>query len=116
IVQSRNHQPPPKPHTPPEKKKKNPPQRPATVSVSRENVAQTHAGHGSQRPDCVAGHVGLELRSVRKNYPFEGSSRFPGIKPNSGHRPALEPSLGASARPRQNGRVSKEALTHDGLI
>jgi hypothetical protein len=35
---------------------------------------------------CVAGHVGLELRNVRKNYPFERSSRFPGIKPNSGHR------------------------------
>jgi hypothetical protein len=34
----------------------------------------------------VAGHVGLELRNVRKNYPFEGPSRFLGIKPNSGHR------------------------------
>ncbi len=26
---------------------------------------------GSQRPDCVAGHVGLELRNVVANYPFE---------------------------------------------
>jgi hypothetical protein len=36
--------------------------------------------------DCVAGHVGLELRNVGKNYPFERSRRFPEIQPNSGHR------------------------------
>src|SRR5215831_16516588 len=36
--------------------------------------------------DCVAGHVGLELRNIGKNYPFESSRRFPGITPNSGHR------------------------------
>src|SRR6516162_961915 len=43
------------------------------------------AGHSNipQRPDCVAGHVGLELRNVGANYPFEGransreSSRIP---------------------------------------
>src|SRR5262249_62297407 len=35
-------------------------------------------GHSQQRPDCVAGHVGLELRNVGKNYPFERSRRFPG--------------------------------------
>src|SRR6266567_4363066 len=27
-----------------------------------------------------------DLRNVGKNYPFERSRRFPGIKPNSGHR------------------------------
>ncbi len=37
-----------------------------------------------QRPDCVAGHVGLELRNVDANYPFERSHRFAGIQPNSG--------------------------------
>jgi hypothetical protein len=30
-----------------------------------------------QRPDCVAGHVGLELRNVDAKYPFERSNRFP---------------------------------------
>jgi hypothetical protein len=34
----------------------------------------------------VAGHVRLELRNIAANYPFETSHRFPGIKPNSGHR------------------------------
>jgi len=34
-----------------------------------------------QRPDCVAGHVGLELRNVVANYPFERSHRFAGIQP-----------------------------------
>ena len=32
-----------------------------------------------QRPDCVAGVVGFELRNVGANYPFESSHRFPGI-------------------------------------
>ena len=35
------------------------------------------------RPDCVAGHVGLELSNVEANYPFERSNRFAGIQPNS---------------------------------
>jgi hypothetical protein len=39
---------------------------------------------GWWRPDCVAGHVGLELRNVDTNYPFERSHRFAGIQPNSG--------------------------------
>src|SRR6266511_5693304 len=39
-----------------------------------------------QRPDCVAGHVRLELRNVVANYPFERSHRFAGIQPNSGRR------------------------------
>jgi hypothetical protein len=30
--------------------------------------------------------VGLELRNVGANYPFERSHRFAGIQPNSGHR------------------------------
>src|SRR5215831_3695905 len=37
------------------------------------------------RPDCVAGHVGLELRNVVANYAFEKSRRFAGNQPNSGH-------------------------------
>ena len=32
----------------------------------------------------MAGHVGLELRNVEANYPFERSHRFAGIQPNSG--------------------------------
>src|SRR4029453_3368726 len=39
---------------------------------------------GWWRPDCVAGHVGLELRNVDANYPLERSHRFAGIQPNSG--------------------------------
>src|SRR5262249_47616892 len=59
---------------------------------------------------CVAGHVGLELRNVVANYPFERSHRFTGIQPklatetirvgaaglgrrSSGLVPALEPDL-----------------------
>jgi trypsin-like peptidase len=34
--------------------------------------------------DCLAGHVGLELRNVAANYPFERSHRFAEIQPNSG--------------------------------
>src|SRR5215510_9210810 len=34
--------------------------------------------------DWLAGHVGLELRNVDANYPFERSHRFAGIQPNSG--------------------------------
>jgi hypothetical protein len=45
-------------------------------------VGRILGGLGSQRPDCMAGHVGLELRNVAANYPFEraqdlrGSSRI----------------------------------------
>jgi hypothetical protein len=31
-----------------------------------------------RRPDCVAGHVRLELRNVVAKYPFGKSHRFPG--------------------------------------
>jgi hypothetical protein len=43
-------------------------------------------GHSPQRPDWLAGVVGLELRNVVIKYPFENSHSFPGIQPNSGHR------------------------------
>src|SRR5262249_28194629 len=36
------------------------------------------------RLDCLAGHVGLELRNVVANYPFESSRGFPASEPNSG--------------------------------
>src|SRR2546426_10698511 len=45
--------------------------------------------------DCVAGHVGLELRNVVANYPFESSRGFPGSEPNSGHRDLSRLSCGA---------------------
>jgi hypothetical protein len=31
-----------------------------------------------RRPDCVAGHEGLELGNVIANYPFESPRRFSG--------------------------------------
>ena len=34
----------------------------------------------------MAGHIGLELRKVAANYPFERSRRFPWILANSTHR------------------------------
>jgi hypothetical protein len=40
----------------------------------------------SKRPDCVAGHVRLELRNVAANYPFERSRRFPRTLANSSPR------------------------------
>jgi hypothetical protein len=43
------------------------------------------AGHGPQRPDCLAGHVRFELRNVVANYAFEKSRGFAGNQPNSGH-------------------------------
>jgi hypothetical protein len=36
----------------------------------------------SGRPDCVAGHVRLELRNVVAKYPFEGWHRSLAIRPN----------------------------------
>src|SRR5258708_3691250 len=52
-------------------------------------IGQDHAKRRDRawrwrRPDCVAGHVGLELGNVVSNYPFERSHRFAGIQPNSG--------------------------------
>src|SRR6516225_9115429 len=49
--------------------------------------------------DCVAGHVGFELRNVVANYRFERPHRFPEIASNSGRRGPLQG--GAAPRPRQ---------------
>jgi hypothetical protein len=51
-----------------------------------------------QRPDCVAGVRGLELRNVAANYPFERSHRFAGIQPNSGYRDYSRLSCGMGIR------------------
>ena len=51
----------------------------------REPAKPMNGINAPQRPDCVAGHVRLELRNVVANYPFERSHRFPEIQPNSGH-------------------------------
>jgi hypothetical protein len=56
------------------------------VDVERLELGRILGGLGSQRPDCVAGHVRLELRNVGAKYPFESSYRFPGIQANSCHR------------------------------
>src|SRR5262249_40278180 len=56
----------------------------AIVACSVRVFLQT--GHSPERPDCLAGNVGLELRNVVAKYPFERSRRFPVIQPNSGRR------------------------------
>ena len=52
-----------------------------TVHASLLGIPAISAFPGSHlccgRPDCVAGVVGLELRNVVANYPFERSRRFP---------------------------------------
>jgi hypothetical protein len=56
-----------------------------TPRGNRANICGRWRSHLSwARPDCMAGHVGLELRNVDANYPFERSHRFAGIQPNSG--------------------------------
>src|SRR6516225_11362890 len=52
-----------------------------------------------QRPDCVAGYVGLELGNVDANYPFERSHRFAGIQPDSGFGDYSRLSCGVGQRP-----------------
>jgi hypothetical protein len=56
--------------------------------TSRQLTEMSHVflqtGHSSQRPDWLAGHVGLELRNDGRKYRFEMSHRFPVIQPNSG--------------------------------
>ena len=47
--------------------------------ASREFFEVPHMSH--MRADGVAGHVGLELRNVVANYPFERSHKFAGIQP-----------------------------------
>src|SRR5262249_23397896 len=64
-----------------------------------------------QRPDCVAGHVRLELRNVVAKYPFERSPRFAGIQPNSGHRDYSRLSCGAGeTQLGPNARISAAML------
>jgi hypothetical protein len=53
----------------------------------------------SGRPDCVAGHVRLELRNVAAKYPFERSHGFPGIQPNSSDRDYSRLSCAAGEMP-----------------
>src|SRR5262249_40643753 len=63
------------------------PQRPdslASSPVARSFEAATAFCKPPQRPDWLAGHVGLEFRNVVANYPFESSRGFPGSEPNSG--------------------------------
>src|SRR5215470_238360 len=55
----------------------------------------THPEITPQRPHCLAGHVGLELRNVVANYPFESSRGFAGSKANSGHGDHSRLSCGA---------------------
>jgi hypothetical protein len=50
------------------------------------------------RPNCLAGHIGLELGNVVAKYPFERPLRFPGIQPNSGHRDDSRLSCGVGDR------------------
>jgi hypothetical protein len=45
----------------------------------------------------VAGHMGLELRNVVANYPFESSRRFSGSQPNLDHRDHSRLSCGVRA-------------------
>jgi hypothetical protein len=52
------------------------------AAIARASSACAPAGR--HRANCLAGHVGLELRNVDANYPFERSHRFAGIQPNSG--------------------------------
>ena len=72
------------------------------LAVGRIRVAQST--HEDDIPHCLAGHLGLELRNVDANYPFESSRGFPGSEPNSIHqRQALQPLVvhppNISARP-----------------
>jgi hypothetical protein len=59
----------------------------------------------------LAGHVGLELRNVVGNYPFERSHRFPGIQPDSGHRDDSRLSCNVGhTQLGPNARISTRAL------
>jgi hypothetical protein len=51
-----------------------------TLSIVRSTTSHREpaCGFSSWRPDCVAGVVGLELRNVAINYPFERSHKFAG--------------------------------------
>jgi Integrase core domain len=90
---------------------------PCSISARNRGRWRWHcpSSQSAGRDDCVAGHVGLELRNVGKNYPFERSRRFPGIKRNFGRRDysrlscgggktQLGPSAGISAGFLERGR------------
>src|SRR5215472_15417518 len=55
------------------------------AALSKCDPARLRSNVSWWRPDCLAGHVGLELRNVVANYAFEKSRRFAGNQPNSGH-------------------------------
>src|SRR6516164_5004539 len=68
-------------------------------SASKCDPARLRSNVSWWRPDCLAGHVGLELRNVVAKYPFERSRRFPGVQPNSGHRDYSRLSCGVEETP-----------------
>jgi len=64
-----------------------------------------------QRPDCVAGHVRLELRDVVANYPFESSRGFPRSEPNSGHGDHSRLSCGLAETQLRSARILVASIT-----
>jgi hypothetical protein len=73
--------------------------------------------HDPQRLDWLAGHVGLELRNVVANYPFESSRGFPGSEPNSGHRDHSRLSCGAGGTQLGPGAsIPRAVLAHTLVI
>ena len=60
----------------------------------------------------MAGHVGLELRNVDPNYPFERSHRFAGIQPNSGFGDYSRLSCGVGDRAARAGSLARAACQH----
>src|SRR5256714_4577654 len=67
--------------------------------------------NGPQRPDCVAGVGGLELRNVVANYPFERSHRFAGIQPNSGFGDYSRLSCGLAETQLRSARILVASIT-----
>jgi hypothetical protein len=65
-----------------------------TREIPRRRAFEGHSHVSSRRPDCVAGHVGLELRNVVAKYLFEMPHGFPGIRPNSCRRDCSRLSCG----------------------
>ena len=63
--------------------------------VQRDSVHDDCRAAHLRETDCVAGHVGLELRYVVTKYPFESHAGFPRIQPISGHRDHSRLSCGA---------------------
>jgi hypothetical protein len=67
---------------------------PEERSTFSANTPPAETNSDAERPDCMAGLVGLELRNVGANYPFERSRRFAGIQPKYGHRDCSRLSCG----------------------